>query len=322
MRRIPLWVTLLPLVAGAILWLWLWRGYADGFRAGLAPWLPADAEIAMGGFPYRLEADVKPAKVVRQSDALAMELRAAEAVVNRVPWQANRQVITLVAPEVRLVAKQLQGAGLHIEAPRAQASLRTEAGHIARLSIIWEEPLFESGLFAAGIRAEQAETHIRETPAVGEAGRTSPSGPVQAEIEISGTGARIGDGMPLAVEIAAAVTADSPLASFAGWAAGGTVEMQRAVLSDASGEVARITATLTPDGGGRLRIAGTVETVCPLAVRAAMDGKPPVSEKRLRRPTRIAFGGTLPGGVAAEPADPAMNPGPVRAQQPPCPRLR
>ena len=320
-RRIPLWVTLIPLVAGIGIWLWLWRGYAHGFRSELQHWLPADADVTMQGFPYRLEADIRKAEVSRQSDALAMDVRAAEALVNRVPWQRNRQVITLIEPEAKLAARQLAGADLHIRAPHAQASLRIEQGRIARLSAIWDKPHLQSGLFAAPVTAENLETHLRETPSLPD-GATSPTGPVQAEVEMRGRQVRIGGGAPLALELAADLTADAPIASFAAWAAGGTAEIRHLTLSDDSGEVARVTATLVPDGAGRLRVAGTVDTVCPAALRAAIAGEAPVSEKRLRRPARIAFAGTLPGGVAAVAADPAANYGPVRAQEPPCPRLR
>ena len=321
-RRIPLWVTLIPLVVGVAIWLWLWRGYADGFRAELGRWLTPGAEVTMEGFPYRLEADIQKAEVSRQSDALAMDVRAAEAVVNRVPWQRNRQVITLIEPQVALAARQLGGADLNIAAPHAQASLRIEQGRIGRLSAIWDKPQLRSGLFVARVTADNLETHLRETPAARDAAATGPAGPAQAEVEMNGAGVRVGEGAPLGLELAATVTADAPLGSYAAWAAGGTVELQRIVLSDASGEVARITATVGPDPAGHLRIAGTVDTACPLAVRAAISGGPPVSEKRLRRPMRIAFSGTLPGGVTAEAADPAANSGPVRAQEPPCPRLR
>ena len=344
MKRVQPWMLLLPLVAGGILWFWLWHGYADGLRQDVTGWLSPGATIDSGGFPYRLEAEIGNADIRRQSEALEMHLHAATAVVNRAPWENDRQVIALIRPEATLDARHLAGARLHIAAPEARASLRTKDGHIARLSVIWTAPAITSGLFGAPITAERLETHVRETPAHGNIG-PDPTGPVQAEVEVSGSGVRIGKGAPLNLELAAAVTADAPLTSFAGWATGGTIEIGPAILSDSSGEVARLRATLVPDGLGGLRIAGTIETVCPANVRAAFTPTPaaepvPPAEQRLRRPARIAFAGTLPGGVtmdADNPAGSAGNPnpagsagnpnpagpaGPVRAQLPPCPAIR
>lgn len=322
MKRVQPWMLLLPLVAGAAIWFWLWHGYADGLRRELGGWLSPGATIDSSGFPYRLEAEIGNADIRRQSEAMAMHLHAATAVLNRVPWESDRQVIALIRPEATLEARHLAGARLHISAPEARASLRTTNGRIARLSIIWTAPAIASGLFGAPITAERLETHLRETPAHGNIG-PGPTGPAQAEVEISGSGVRIGAGAPLNLELAAAVTADAPLASFAGWAAGGTVEIGHATLSDSSGEVARIQATIVPDGMGDLRIAGTIDTVCPASVRAALAAEPaPVAELRLRRPARIAFAGTLPGGVTVDPSGVAGNSGPVRAQLAPCPAIR
>ncbi|MFN7175250.1 MAG: hypothetical protein ACK4MT_11250, partial [Thermaurantiacus tibetensis] len=101
-----------------------------------------------------------------------------------------------------------------------------------------------------------------------------------------------------------------------------TAEIRSLTLSDPTGEVARLSATLVPDGAGRLRVAGTIETVCPASVRAALEGAPPVSEQRSRRPETIAFEGLLPRDLRVAPRDPSKPPPPVRAQEPECPRLR
>jgi hypothetical protein len=49
MRRVPLWVTLLPLIAGIGLYWYLWSGWARGFEAAIRPWLPAVPIGATGG---------------------------------------------------------------------------------------------------------------------------------------------------------------------------------------------------------------------------------------------------------------------------------
>ncbi len=91
------------------------------------------------------------------------------------------------------------------------------------------------------------------------------------------------------------------------------------MLADASGEVARLTASVVPVAG-TLRLTGTVTTVCPASVRAAVDGTAPAPELRLRNPVRLAFGGT-PGFFVLAPM-PTDAPTAVRGQMPPCPRLR
>ena len=57
-RRIPLWLTLVPLVAAIAFYWVLWTGWANDFKAALAPWLP-DSTLEITGFPYRLEAEVE-----------------------------------------------------------------------------------------------------------------------------------------------------------------------------------------------------------------------------------------------------------------------
>ncbi len=314
------WMVLLPLGLGGLLWFWLWHGYSSGLRTELGRWLSPPSTIETSGFPYRLEADIANARLSRESAALALHLQAQTAIVNRIPWEKNRQVIAAVEPRLSLAAKHLAGASLGIHAPYARASLRTEKGRIARLSIVWTKPAMTSGLFATRATASQLETHLRETPTFGNIG-PSPTGPVQAEVEISGQQLRLGGSAPLALELAAAVTADAPLVSFGQWANGGTIEISHATLSDNSGDIATLKATIVPDGLGGLRIAGTIDTVCPQSVRAALGDLPAVSERRLRRPARIAFSGTLPGSVSASPADATATSLPVRAQLPPCPVL-
>lgn len=322
-RRVPLWTTLIPLVAGVAVWAVLWTGYQRDFERTLATVLPADAAVATGGFPYRLDARVAPLALAWSGDALAARLDAAEAVANRVPWQPERTVLNLRAPVLRLSLEPLTDATLTIAAPAAQGSLRTADGRIARLSVVWEDAVVRLGWLPVAVRAETLEAHLRETPASSAvADSASPRLPTQDQLVLSGTGVRFGDGDRLALALDSEVTADRPVDSLRTWLAQGTVEARALTLSDATGEVARFVGTLVPGGDGRVRVAGTVETVCPQSVRAAFAGGPAPSEKRTRRPERIAFTGLLPGGLELAPADPARPPAPVRGQQPACPRLR
>lgn len=321
--RLPLWTMLLPLVLGIAVWAWLWRGHAAGLEADLARILPPGTAIEAGGFPYRLEVDVAPLDIALDDVALQARLKAANATVNRVPWQRERQVMNFGDTVAEIALKPIQGAVARIVSPEAQASLRLEDGRIARLSILWEGAEIQTGLFATPATARHFEAHLRETPAKdGQKETASPKLPTQAQLVLSGQDVRFGGGEPLELSIDSELTAGAPIVSLASWADGGTAEIRSATLRDATGEVARAKATLVPDGMRGLTVAGTIETVCPATVRAAMEGQPPVSESRARKPELIAFSGTLPGKLVPAPRDPAKPPPPVRAQEPPCPRLR
>ena len=321
--RIPLWVTLAPLVLGVLLWWLVWRSYAGDFEAEVAAALPPGTQVSASGFPYRLETRIPDVAIVYAGDAVRAGLRAGELAVNRVPWQKDRQVLNLNSPVSDLSLAPLAGASVRVEAKEAQASLRLDGKRIARASVVWQSPTLSSGLFAAPVRAAQFEAHLRETPAEpGAEAERSPRLPTQAQLVLSGTDVRIGEGDPLTFSLDSEITAKGPLEALARWASDGTVEIRSAVLTDGTGEVARMAATIVPSGTGALRIAGTVETMCPANVRAALAGLPPVPEKRVRRAETVAFSGTLPGGIMADARDPALPPAPVRGQQPACPRLR
>lgn len=320
MSRIPLWLTLVPLVLGVLIWGWLWNGYRQDFIAELKPWLPADAGIESGGFPYRLQATIAPLAVQHSGPALQASLNARQAVINQVPWQARHRLMVLENPQLRLDLSPLRDASVSVRAPAAQASLRTAEQRVERLSVVWKQPEITAGWLAAPVRAATLETHLRETPARGDGG-TSPRLPTQDQLVIAATGLHFGQSDALALNADMEITAAGPVRSLAGWLAGGTLEIRSLVLTDAHGEVARFTGTLVPDGAGGLRIAGTVDTICPASLRAAAAGEPHPTEHRARRLIRIAFTGLLPGGLELEPADPAKPAPPVRAQEPVCPRF-
>lgn len=316
--RLPLWATLLPLAIGILVWALVWRGQAARFEDDLQKALPG-VDVSVTGFPYRLEAHIKPVSRRHEDTALVAALGAAVVSVNRVPWQPGRQVLNLTDSTAAIALKPLAGVSAKISAAEAQASLRLEDGRIARLSGVWEKPRIETGLLPAAT-AGHFEAHLRETPSTG-AAAASPRLPTQAQLVLAATALRLGGGDPLTLAFDSELTAGAPLKSLAEWEGGGTAEIRAATLSDATGEVARLAATLVGEGGA-LRLVGTVETVCPANVRAAIAGLPPVSEKRLRKPERIAVSGTLPGNVVAAPPEAGRPAGPVRGQEPPCPRLR
>ncbi|MBV8971910.1 MAG: hypothetical protein JO290_06420, partial [Sphingomonadaceae bacterium] len=213
---------------------------------------------------------------------------------------------------------KIGGGTVEYKATAAETSLHRVDQRLARLSVVFTGLRATTDLFAAPIAADHFEVHVRETPArSNEAWSATP--PQQAQVVLAGTKVRFAGSAPLTLALDAGITATAPLRDLETWVHGGTVEIHDAVLSDASGEVARLSASIV-DTVGQLRLTGTVTTVCPASVRAAVDGTPPVAESRLRNPVRLALGGT-PGFFVLAPL-PAGAPTAVRGQLPPCPRLR
>lgn len=315
MRRFPLWLTPLPLVIGLAAYWHFWSDYRDTLRADIARVVPG-AAVTVGGFPYRMEARAA-APAVAHPGPMALSLRATSALVNRGPWQRDLTVVRTANPEIA-VAVPLRGVSARLTAAVGESSLHLVDGRIVRQSNVLTDVRATLGAIAVPISAAKFEFHLRELVARSNEA-WSPTPPPQAQVVLAGTGVRIGNGAPLTLAADIAVTATSRLRDFAGWADGGTVEVHALTLADASGEVARLTATAVP-AGGTVRLGGTIETVCPATVAAAFAGTKPPAEWRSRLPFKLAFGGT-PGAFTLAPA-PVPAPHAVRAQLPPCPALR
>lgn len=320
--RFPLWVTLVPLALGVAFWFFMWTGFRDRLDQALAETLPAGTSWSIGGFPYRLEARTGPVALDYQGEAARARLDARQLTVNRQPWRTDRQVVNIEDSKAWLALQPLAGMSASIEAKAAQTSLRTEDARVARLSIVWEKPAIRLGFLSQPLSATSFEMHLRETPVEADSDSRSPILPVQDQLVLRASDLRLGEGSPLRLMVDAELTAARPIRSLAAWQSGGTAEIRDLVLSDATGDVLRLSATVSPGEDGRLYVAGTLTTVCPASVRAAFAGLPPVSEKRARRPVTLAFTGVP--GVSAEVAPPESGkpPPPVRAQEPDCPRLR
>lgn len=329
MKRFPLWVTLVPLVAGIAGWYWAWDGYRDRLVADIRALVP-NAVVTTSGFPYRLEATVRPARIGHSGPDLTAGGEADVAVVNRQPWSPDHSVFNLTRPLLRVSLGGLTAAHMSVRSDTAQASVHIDRRDenfyrgtpvLARMSIVWDKPTITTGLLPGTLTAASFEAHARETPSRPDPANRSPRGPMQAQLVFRGTGVRMGEGSPLALEAEVQVTATAPVRGFAGWAnGGGTAELTRLTLADKAGEVLSMGATGVPAPNYGLLLNGTITTVCPATVAAAFAGQPAPSELRRRKAVVIPFQGRA--GEAMTLGDFSGAPTQVLRQEAPCPRLR
>lgn len=313
-RRWPLLLSLLPLGLGLAVYGQMWRDWAAGFETTLSAWFPGQ-HPAVGGFPYRLEAEM--AGVSRRHDGTVRLAMAVDRLrLNRGPWRSELTV--LQGQGIRL------SAGLGALAPRVaaaagNASLKLDGDRLARLSIVLPGARGNFGL-GPDFRADSLELHARDR--AGKADANGQALPPRGQLVMNGAGLALGQGAPISVTADATVRAAAPLRDYTRWAAaGGSIDLSL-TGGDATGELFKLDATLVPLGTG-LRLAGTISTVCPLAVQAALNGAAPPAEARLRAPVRLSVETALPAGgpvaLSGLPADLATRP--RRGQLPPCPRL-
>ncbi len=315
-RRLPLWLTLLPLVAGVGLYWLLWSGWARDFSQSVAAWLPGSA-AEIGGFPYRLEATLKRPNFAA-GDVVHLSATASRVQINRGPWQPDLTVITAEEPRFAAIVGPLISASL--SGKSATTSVHVESGRLLRLSTVVAAARLRLGLLALPITADSLEIHLREpdAPAVP---ATSPTGAARGEVVIAGQRLRFAGGDALTLAASMMVTGAARLNGYDRWATTGTIELTRLTLADAHGDLAIVVATVVPQGRHGLRYAGTIETICPASIAAAIAGTQAPSEKRLRTPVRLAFSGIDRAmRLASLPADLAQRS--VKGQLPDCPRLR
>lgn len=314
MKRIPVWLTVVPLLAAIAGYWWFWSGYKDGFRTEIAAVLPG-APVTIGGFPYRLEAEVAAPRLTATGDVGATAT-ATRAVLNRGPWQPQLTIIRSTEPRLAASIPALAASRLAIAAPTAESSLHIEEGRIVRLSTVFDQPRVDLGLLGLPVTAAKLEVHFRETP-----GRSaeawSPTLPQRAQLVLAGEGVRSAGGAPLTLAADLRVTGPTRLIDFARWGPAGTLEIHGLTLGDKTGEVLRLDATLVASAGVP-RLTGTIVTACPQSVRAAFTGVR-VSEQRLRLPVKLSLSGS-PGAWQLGALPEAGHA--VRAQQPACPVLR
>lgn len=310
-RRWPLLVSLLPLALGLATYGLFWRGWAADFETTLARWFPGERPVATG-FPYRLESELAGVTTGwGRVSATVDRLR-----LNRGPW---RPELTVMQGQGVGVSAQLAGLSARVAAAAATASLKLDGDRIARFSLVLPAARGNAGL-GPDFAAESLELHAREMAGKADGG---PSLPVQGQLVIGATGFRLGQGAPISLAGDIAARGRARLTDARAWAdQGGSLD---AVLTgtDATGELFRLEATLVPLQGG-LRLAGTITTVCPLSVQAALNGTAAPAEQRLRAPVRLALESALPAGgpvaLSGVPADLATRS--RRGQLPACPALR
>lgn len=318
MRRLPLLMTLLPLALAIGLYWFFWAGWAAQFQDVLDGWLPAGS-ARVGGFPYRLEAEVENPRLA-DGDVVKLSATATRARINRGPWRPELTVVATEAP--RFAATVSAGIAAAVTARTAITSIHVDpaSGRLLRLSTAADMARASTSLLPLAVTADRLEIHLRERVAEA-AAAAAPTGAPRGQLVLAGTALRLGQGDPLALAADLVATGPARLNAYDRWATSGTVEVTSLTLADATGEVARVKATIVPVGRTGLRLAGTIETVCPASVAAAVAAAPPVSEQRLRSAVRLAFQGT-PGAVTLAPLPADLASRAVRAQLPPCPVLR
>lgn len=318
LRRVPLWVTLLPLLAGIGLYWLLWQGWAREFEAVVADWLP-EAQFVVKGFPYRLEADVKDLAIAG-GDVVKLSASAPRARINRGPWQPQLTIVRTDYPRFSAIAGP--GLGASFSGRSAVTSINVVEGRLVRLSSVIEAANARLGFSTVKVTADGLELHARERfPDEATPAGASPAPPVRGQLVVRGERAHFDGGDALTVAADMTVTGPARLTSFARWESTGTIELARLAVSDAHGEVAGVKATLVPVAGRGLRFAGTIETICPASVEVAFLGLAPVREMRLRAPVRLAFDG-VPGAIRLSGMPDNLALRAVRGQLPPCPVLR
>ncbi|WP_372916775.1 hypothetical protein [Sandarakinorhabdus sp.] len=327
-RRWPLLLALLPLLMGMAVYGQVWRGWAAGLETTLARWFPGSG-ARVGGFPYRLEAELAGVSLAHAGET-RLALAAARLRLNRGPW---RPELTVFQGEGIGLSAAAAGLAARVTAGSATASLKIvqdAAGldRLARLSIVLAKARGTAGI-GPDFRADSLELHGREILDA-KADPANPRLPARlpnrGQLVIGAAGFALGQGAPINLAADLSVRGAGRLDGYRRWAdRGGSLD---AVVtgSDATGEIFKLEATIVPLGPGGsagLRLAGTVSTVCPLAVQAALNGTAPLAEQRLRAPVRLALETALPAGgpsaLSGMPGDLATRP--RRGQVPACPRL-
>lgn len=313
------WMALLPVVLGVAGWWAWWDRTATRWQEALGEAVAPPQRIL--GFPYRLQADFGPLALARAHGGAGVEARAASATVERAfgrPWP---HVFAATGAVLRADAAAPAGVTAALEAARLRGSLDLAGGRLGRLSLLLPEAQLQASFLGRALLLSGTELHLRQAP-----GNPPPDrapAPV-AELVLSAPSARLGPaGAPLVLELRATLVQRGTLRSVADWAGeGGQVRIDRLTLADATGPVLELAGTAAPRPAiGGMDVAATITTPCPASVIAALEGRAPGQpEARRRVPVTIALTGAL-SRPEVRPSAEALAARPVRAQEPPCPRL-
>lgn len=317
--RLSPWLALLPIALGVAGWWAWWDRTATRWQEALGQAVVPPQRIL--GFPYRLQADFGPLAVAHAHGGAGVEARAASATVERAFGRAWPHVFAATGTVLRADAAQPAGMTAALEAARLRGSLDLAGGRLNRLSLLLPETQLQASFLGRALILSNAELHLRQTP-----GNPPPDrGPAPvAELVLTAPSARLGPaGAPLVLELRATLVQRGRLRSVADWAwEGGQLRIDRLILADATGPVFDLAGTATPRPGvGGMGMAATITTPCPASVVAALEGRAPGQpEARRRVPVTIALTGAL-SRPDVRPSAEALASRPVRAQEPPCPRL-
>ena len=315
-RRIPLWLTLVPLALAIGLYWLLWSGWAKDFGAAVEAVVPASV-VEVTGFPYRLETALA-SPIWTAGSGVRIVASADHALVNRGPWKPELTVIRSEYPKFSAIVGP--GFGASFTGKAALTSVKIVDDRLVRLSSVIEAAKARLGFTPVAIAADVLELHMRERAAPAEA-PASATLPARGQLVAKGQRLRFDGGDALTFSADLTANGAGRLTDFDRWAQGGTIEVTALTLADAHGEIARLAATLVPVGRTGLRFAGTVESVCPATVVAAFQGVPAATELRLRVPVRLAFDGVAGAlQLTGMPQDLASRA--RRGQDPACPVLR
>lgn len=306
-------------------WFAYWQTRLLAFEREVATWSRPDHPgfrlvhegIGFSGFPYRLEARIENARLLRDHPDYQLVLTARTLTVLTQPWKQDLRLGFANDAQLRLVSGSLAPleagqASASIAAPDVQISLRTRAdGGVERLSLVFNEAQIAlPGLGLAGFTAKDVQLHGRQVPQ-GPVAATDPRGPALLQAVVAARGLGRGDKMQrgdISMDIVVHAGSASAPARLAAWAVeGGSIAIPRFELIGGKLKVSG-DATLALDRKGSLSAAGTLATNDPAAVRQFLTTgalKPSrLKQPESRAPFSVVDGGLTFGGNALRPVPP------------------
>ncbi len=229
--------------------------------------------LSYGGFPYRLQGNLRDGTLERIRPDYRITLKGASLEANQQPWRSDLTIAAIDRPSLELVSKAVSGGlTMSVKAARARASISTNARGVERLSLVFEdgEMQLSPWLGETKVRFDQLEIHGRETAALKrQRGDKSPTGPVFLEFFLRGEGVAFGKGaQPLTLMASLGVTGDPKVKPGAPivepWRQkGGTVELYTVQMMQGKDALVSAKATLALNSTRRLIGAGTLNSPCP-----------------------------------------------------------